>query len=473
MLAFMSRHGLALGLSRQPSEQWKQIAAALRSGAMAVFERQRALSKYSHGFPEIDLEDEPAAPEPIADELDVVDRRAVEYLAVGDFNFSTDRAVMLPGPSSEGELAGDDADGVALVAGLLAHLRQLDAARRVLVAGHTDAAGSFAHNLELSKRRAESVQLACDGDASGFADHAVAHGETADGQEVLRWTALRFGWGCDPGTVDNDDGPKTSAARQQFRDRFQAEFEEAAGTGLAFVRADWLAFFRLYEHDLAARLGVTATGLAQLRADLVWAKPPVLGCGEHWPEGAIRRSRVNRYDRRVELLCFEPDDLPSGAGDPPGGSVYGDPTYTWTPIRPGPGPHPLGGPCFELALMAEDLEGFGEDASLRLRGGPYDLRHAFADASRRGPHRVFHFHGIAKGGKYTATVESAPDDPVVLFEHASLDSYIAGIDAPDQQPQAIAIHIARPPEQRESVGPYEYSAPIGYDDPEDFEAETP
>lgn len=55
-----------------------------------------------------------------------MDLRTVEYLAIGDFNFSTDRAVMLPGPSSEAEAEGDHADGVALIAGLLAHLRQVE-----------------------------------------------------------------------------------------------------------------------------------------------------------------------------------------------------------------------------------------------------------------------------------------------------------------------------------------------------------
>lgn len=39
-----------------------------------------------------------------------------------------------------------------------------------------------------------SVKLACEGDADGFANHAAAQGEVADGQEVLRWVALRFGW---------------------------------------------------------------------------------------------------------------------------------------------------------------------------------------------------------------------------------------------------------------------------------------
>lgn len=438
----------------------------IASGWIRLHDRGRTRTPYVHTY----TRSEPRAPfepqpsplnefDPRQDEPTVTEVRAVEYLAVGDFNFSTDRAIMLPGPSSEVESEGDHADGVALIAGLFSHLQRLDEDRRVMVAGHTDAAGSFAHNIELSERRAESVKLACEGDAAGFADHAALHGEVADAQEVLRWIARRFGWSCEPGPVDNDDGPKTSAARSGFRSHFEAEFGEPTGSGPAFERADWLAFFRLYEQDLAARLGVTPSGLPMLRARLAWNKPPVLGCGEHWPEGSVKRSPVNHDDRRVEILCFAPNHVPSGAGSPPGASVYSDPSYQWIAIRPGPGPHPLGGPRFELGLESDDFDSALEGATLRLHGGPYELDHALADAHKRGRFLVFDFQGVTKGNHYAATIVRDGGDPIALFDGASLDSYIAGIDDLELQPEPIPIHLARQPEPRESAGPYEHRDP--------------
>jgi hypothetical protein len=459
------RTNFALG----PGDDDRVISTLLRdieTGWMHLVELEAApRPTYIHTYerpsppPEPPPEPPPNIFEPELDEPS--DEKIIEYLAVGDINFSTMRAVMLPGPSSEGEREGDHVDGVALIAGLLRHLQQLDDERRVLVAGHTDAAGSLAYNIELSKRRAQSVHLVCRGDAEGFADHAMAHAAVADGQEVLRWTAQRFGWSCDPGAVDDRDGPKTGAARQHFRDRFAAEFDAAAGTGAGFTRADWLGFFRLYEQDLAARLGVTPSCLPKLRARVISTDPPVLGCGEHWPEDTVARSRVNRADRRVELLCFPPADVPSSIADttPPGASIYGASEYRWRPIAAGPGPHPLGGPCFEVSLSSEDLDGLEDTAVLRLRGGPYDLRHALADAHDRGLCRVFHFDGVAKGTAYTATIEHDDAEPIVLFSGASLDSYIAGIGDLDQQPEPLAIHLERGPEVWEPDGPYELSDP--------------
>jgi hypothetical protein len=367
---------------------------------------------------------------------------SVEVLALGDFNFSTDREVMLPAPSVEGTAQGDRADGVALVAGLLAHLRGLAEERRALVVGHTDASGSAAHNLELSRRRADNVQRFGAGDRDGWASHAHEHAELADAQEVLRWVASRFGWPCDPGPVDGEDGPRTAAGRAAFRARYRHEFGGAVGSGDTLEVADWQAIFVMYEQDLAARLGVDAGGLAALREKLVFTEPKILGCGEHWPDGEGERPSVAREDRRVEVLLFHPDELPApiGGDEPPGKSIYTPRAYRWLPIAPGPGPHPLQGPCFELGLALDDLRLVPEGAVLRLHGGPYDLRQRFSEAKREDGVLRFHFHGIAAGTTYALDFERPEGEAVALFVDADLDPYIAGIgdDAAAVRPIAFA-----------------------------------
>lgn len=436
----------------------------IETGRIRLHERGRLAS---YGWEEVtdspDVEPlEPLAPEPLAPD-EPSEHWRVEYLAIGDFNFATGRALLLPGPSRENRAAGDQAEGLALIAGLLAHLVRVDRPRRVLVAGHTDAAGSIASNIELSERRAVGVRLACDGDAEGFADHALANATLTDAQELLRWIATRFGWGCDPGPIDGIDGPRTAAGRDGFRARAKAELDVEPGAGPSFERADYLALFRLYEQDLAARLGVTPSMLSDFRARLRWTEPAVIGCGEHWPEHAVRRSCVNRDDRRVELLCFEPRHLPAGPGAPPGASIYDDPRWQWTPIHAGPRPHQLEGPCFELALPCEDLERGFADASVRLRGGFYELRHAVADAKRRGDFRVFHFHGVGKGIRYAAALEPRRGEAIELFTDVSLDSYILGIGDEAELPEPIPIHIPRQPEIWQPDGPYVEFDPDGDD----------
>jgi hypothetical protein len=374
----------------------------------------------------------------------------VEVLALGDLNFSTGREVMLPAPSVEAEQDADLADGIALVAGLLAHLRSLGEDRRVLVAGHTDAAGSERANLDLSQRRAENVRLYIAGDSEGWAAHAHEHAEVGDGQELLRWVASRFGWPCDPGSIDGDEGPRTRAGRDAFRARYEHELGESAGSGDGFRLADWRAFFAMYELDLAARLGLTTDQLPRLRESIVACEPATLGCGEHWPNEPIPRPRVCRDDRRVELLVFHPDELPEpiGGDQPPGKSIYEPGAYRWLPINPGPAPHPLEGPCFELGIALDDPALLPAQAQLRLYGGPYDLRLKVGEATHAAGILQFHFHGIATGVRYAIDYEPPEGEPLTLARELDLDPLIAtlddGGDGGDEQLRVTGFMLALP-----------------------------
>ena len=383
---------------------------------------------------------------------------SVEVLALGDFNFSTGREVLLPGPSIEAEDAGDRADGIALVAGLLAHLRRVGEPREVLIAGHTDAQGSDADNVVLSERRAENLRRYCVGDREAWAAHAHEHAELADAQEVLRWIAMRFGWPCDPGPIDGDEGPKTKSARSGFRARFEHERGESAGSGEHFDRADWAAFFVMYELDLAARLSLGVDELPSEREAIVLGDPATLGCGEHWPNDDLARPPVCRDDRRVELLVFHPDDRPDpiGGDDPPGKAIYEPGAYRWIEITPGPGPHPLEGPCFELEMALDDPASIPADAQLRLHGGPYDLRVKIGDAIHDEDCLRFHFHGIARGLRYSIDYEPPEGEPLNLARELDLDPLITTLDESSESSDTSEIGLTgfiRPLPTRETLEP--------------------
>ena len=196
-----------------------------------------------------------------------------------------------------------------------------------------------------------------------------------------------------------------------------------------FELGDWQGFYDLYELDLAARLAVERLELGALRARLEFCEPATLACGEHWSEDGIDRPNVCRDNRRVEVLLFHPDELPEpiGGDDPSGASLYGNKQYRWVVIGPKPDPHTIEGPCFEIAFAVDDPDTLPEEGRLRLYGGPYDLRIAFADATRDSGFTRFHFHGIAVGVDYSLEFEANAGAPVVLFSGLNLDAHINGI----------------------------------------------
>ncbi|MBC8073005.1 MAG: OmpA family protein [Deltaproteobacteria bacterium] len=246
--------------------------------------------------------------------------RLAQLIEFDDALFRTNSAVVLP--SKEGPSAVDDAGRrrttVGIAATVLRHCEE-HPERTVLVAGHADTAGNDTYNRTLSEWRAQCVHAVLVGDAVTFANicNDPRRMRVADYEQILTWLAETRGWDCDPGQIDDVHTQRTQTAVNNFRKAYNAEGPGAVWApriqeyGAPNTDETWIAYFNCYEEALAAELGVALGELAGLRANLRFVGATVVGCGENHP---IEAENVDAYrsqtNRRVEVVFFDPDELP-------------------------------------------------------------------------------------------------------------------------------------------------------------------
>jgi hypothetical protein len=253
-----------------------------------------------------------------------------------DLNFHFDSAVMLPDPKCGEDPAENGQDRITGLSVLAACLRHAEghARERLLIAGHADTKGGADYNVTLSQQRADNVLCALSGDKEGWAKLSDKHHQVEDVQAILKWIDKRFAFGCDPGAVDNQSGPKTEAAVKAFQKRYNAEFGKGIAVDGKVGMDTWRGFFDLYMKGLLEILETDEEGLAALRGKITFldGSKRTVGCGENHPiEAAGKDEFRSATNRRVELLFFDPQDaLPkldchaaAGKCDPKQCQIYG------------------------------------------------------------------------------------------------------------------------------------------------------
>ena len=273
-------------------------------------------------------------------------QKTIHVLEVEDALFRTDSAVLLPDgqdPTSvnkKGKLKTVTGPGV-----IAAALRFFDEhpEKLILVAGHTDTVSTPAYNLTLSELRAACVQAVLTGDRDQFGTLADQRHKVKDYQQILSWASKTKGWSCDPGPIDGVHGDQTSKAVRGFKSSWNQEHSGAtqldADNGQ--VKAEtWKAFFDLYEEGIQAELGSSSDGVQQLRGKLKFTTPNPVGCGESHPIDHLGQDNYeSQTNRRVEILFFDPDELPdlachAGACNPKICQVYDLKRYLRTHLPP-------------------------------------------------------------------------------------------------------------------------------------------
>jgi hypothetical protein len=240
-------------------------------------------------------------------------------------------------PESDGG-AGARKEGVPM---LVEILRYVDAHpnRRLLLAGHTDTVGDAAYNEKLSGLRAASVVALLEGDRDGFIQAVKNNHSAKDDAVMLRYAARTRGWACDV--------PEGKAPTIEMIDQikgFQRQYNQDFGGKLAVdgdVGPKTLgAYFDVFEDDLATQAG-GPSALASLRKKIAYAdaKHKTLACGERYPiEGAGSDNFQSQTNRRVEVLLFDPADLPDLSAADAADRIYKKKLHLMRPLSLTGGP---------------------------------------------------------------------------------------------------------------------------------------
>ncbi len=288
-----------------------------------------------------------------------------------DIHFATDRELLLPLADDPDEYPDTPRVSPLHVIAALLEFAADHPERQLVAYGHADTAGSSDHNDTLSTERGRNVQLYLAGEREAWAVHCQQHYEIADFKRVHRWAADRWGWDTDPGPLDNEWTDKAKHARAEFRRRCDDLLGCSLAQGVKQNEADWAAIFDLYEIAVAGYLACKPEDLAGLRSALSFADPEVVGWGEPWPViGHGHDGVAERLNRRVEVMCFEPGELPRahGSEDPQGDELYASGRYQHVRLAPVGSDEAL----LRVTLLDEHGDAMpGARYTAKTRGGPW------------------------------------------------------------------------------------------------------
>jgi len=266
-------------------------------------------------------------------------------LEIHDDLFHHDSVVMLAGPAEPEE---EEVTGLKLLAITYVFADQHQD-HVMIMAAHTDTSGPDDYNIKLSNKRGENVYYLLTGDRSKWVDSCDKQNKVEDRQQLMKWLTTSQGWDCDPGIVDNQDGPATKAALKKFQEQYNVKFSKSIKEDGIMGKQTWGAFFDVYMYYLAEMLETDESGMGTWRGKLKWMKSgkEYVGCGECWPIDKVgadgMRSSTNR---RVEVFFFPekpPEDQPKlechpskTKVEPKKCTIYASGTVRVVPIPIGP-----------------------------------------------------------------------------------------------------------------------------------------
>lgn len=232
-------------------------------------------------------------------------------LEVEDEHFHHDSAVLLPNyPPDNRPADGGPSLGLAVLAECLKH-QSANLQQSVLLVGHADTSGPDQYNLGISVKRANAVLHAVLGEREPWITICQGQNKVEDYQLILTWVADVYGWDCDPNGVNNQNNADTQTAVTNFQTTYNQAFGQSIAADGDVGHDTWGAFFDLYMDMVENLCETDDAGLEQLRSNLNFIDPKVVGCGENWPiEEPQRQNYRSQINRRVEILFFDPGQEP-------------------------------------------------------------------------------------------------------------------------------------------------------------------
>ncbi|HEX2955258.1 MAG TPA: peptidoglycan-binding protein [Chitinispirillaceae bacterium] len=181
---------------------------------------------------------------------------------------------------------------------------------RLLIAGHTDTSGEIDYNLSLSCLRAESIYFLINEKKDEWVSVCKEKSNVEDYQRILMYCVDQFGWDCNPGNIDNVDGPKTKNAVNNFQQSYNDLFQKNISVDGVVGSETWGAIFDIYLYRLKNECSID---FSSPLPSLTYASDsvPYIGCGETFPVDQKDKDNYrSQSNRRVELLLFDQSDTP-------------------------------------------------------------------------------------------------------------------------------------------------------------------
>jgi len=184
--------------------------------------------------------------------------------------------------------------------------------KEAILYGHTDSSGDDTYNDKLSEDRAKNVKALLDNDRDTFVNISDDRSNVEDYQKILTSLTSAYGWSCDPGKIDNADGPKTQAALKNFQSHYNSVYKKSISVDGKIGIQTWGAIFDV-TRDLIWTVASKAIGDTPPVINYGNDGNGVIGCGEQFAENAhAKQGRKSQKDRRVEIVFALPDELNDG-----------------------------------------------------------------------------------------------------------------------------------------------------------------
>jgi outer membrane protein OmpA-like peptidoglycan-associated protein len=179
---------------------------------------------------------------------------------------------------------------------------------QLVVFGHADTSGDHPINYDISERRAQAALALLAHDGKIWEDLAKNRHKIEEIQRCLKTLTTSHGWSCDPGGVDDQDGPKTQGAVKKFQERCNQKYKLGLNPDGVAGPLTWKAVHRVI-------CGLVAEGLSIADPDSAtypsWDVPKlgyskgkgIYGCGESFPvDRATVDGLKSEENRRVDFL---------------------------------------------------------------------------------------------------------------------------------------------------------------------------
>ncbi len=180
--------------------------------------------------------------------------------------------------------------------------------KHVVIFGHTDRSADNEYNLELSELRSKAFKALLEKDSGTWEEIRTAKSKVEDRQRILKTLADVHGWSCDPGHVDNQDGPMTQKAVENYQHEYNGRFNSSLKIDGIFGPKTWESMLFVC-HSLIRNAFKAKTG-SQTLPSCAWGYKGrgVYPCGECLPKTPETQYRSS-LDRRIEVVFYDKGEL--------------------------------------------------------------------------------------------------------------------------------------------------------------------